>query len=86
MRCTYTYRLGHTDFACPDKRRKRPHSIQLWVSNATRMKFKKKGRLSFNCLPKYACKVIKPKNLKSKFGNKDISNIVQDQKEYSTKT
>ena len=42
------------------------------------MKCKKKGHLSFNCPPKYACKGIKPKNFKSKFGNKDTANVLQD--------
>lgn len=27
IRCKYRYELGHTDFACPDKRQKRPPSM-----------------------------------------------------------
>ena len=38
IRCKYCYRSGHKDFACPDKRQKRPPSTPTWVSNATCMK------------------------------------------------
>ena len=59
--------------------------MPTWVSNAICMKCKKKGHLSFNCPPKYTCKVIKPKTFKSKIGNKDTANIVQDIKGDSEK-
>ena len=43
IRCKYCYRTEHIDLVCPHKRRKKPLSVPLWVSNARCMKCKKKG-------------------------------------------
>ena len=40
VRCKYCYRTGHTDLACPDKKRKKPPSMPLWITNATCVKYK----------------------------------------------
>ena len=50
------------------------------------MKCKKKGRLSFNCPPKYACKVIKPKDYKYKTKNQESANKVKAQDDDKTKS
>ena len=86
IRCKYCYRTGHTDLSCPDKKRKRPPSMPLWVSGATCMKCKKKGHLSFNCPPKYACKVIKPKDYKYKSKNQESANKVEAQDDDKVKS
>ena len=65
IRCKYCHKLGHTDIECHSKAQRRPPSMPEWVSKAICSKCKKRGHLSFNCPPKYACKVIKEN--KSKF-------------------
>lgn len=55
-----------------------------WVSKAICSKCKKRGHLSFNCPPKYACKVIKvnksrPKNKLRNTNN--LKNLTKDQSE-----
>ena len=44
-----------------------------WVSRTTCLNCKKKGHLAFNCPPKYACKVIRPKQQKSKSINSKVT-------------
>ena len=46
--CKCCHRLGYSDLVYPDKRCKKPPSMPLWANNATCMKCKKKGDLSFN--------------------------------------
>ena len=58
----YCYRTGRTDANCRQKAMKRPPSMPEWVSKAQYNKCKKKGRLSFNCPPKYYNKPIKSKS------------------------
>ena len=80
IRCKYCYRVGHTDEECLDKKQKRPPSMPAWVTKTTCMNCKKKGHLAFNCPPKYACKVIRPKPQKSNNNNKKITaNNVRDE-------
>ena len=50
------------------------------------MKCKKKGHLSFNCPPKYACKVIKPKDHKYKSKNQESANKVEAQDDDKAKS
>ena len=52
----------------------------------TCMKCKKKGHLSFNCPPKYACKVIKPKDYKYKNKNQESANKVEAQDDDKAKS
>ena len=85
VRCKYCYRCGHTDEDCQDKKQKRPPSMPSWVSKTTCMNCKKKGHLAFNCPPKYACKVIRPKNQKSKKTTRTMANNVKDEPEQTCK-
>ena len=79
IRCKYCYRSGHTDEDCLDKKQKRPPSMPAWISKTTCMNCKKKGHLAFNCPPKYACKIIRPKAQKFKYNNKTTANNVKDE-------
>ena len=62
IRCKYCYNTGHLDTACPDKSRKKPPTVPLWISKLTCAKCKKKGHMAFNCPPKYDNKILKRKN------------------------
>ena len=49
------------------------------------MNYKKKGHLAFNCPPKYACKVIRPKTQKSKLTTRTMVNNMKDEPEQTFK-
>ena len=71
IRFKYCYRVGHTDAIYRDKEDKRPPSMPKWAKHTTCMKCKKKGLLTFNCPPKYNCKVRKTPMNKNKSYNKN---------------
>ena len=87
IRCKCCCRTRHTNSACPDKKRERPPSTPLWVSNAIYMKCKKKSLLSFNCPTKYAgTEVINPKESKYKMINRVSANKVEADESDTIKT
>jgi len=86
IRCRYCYRCGHTDETCMDRKQKRPPSMPSWVSKTTCLNCKKKGHLAFNCPPKYAYKIIRPKiqNFQNN-KNKTTANNVKDESNQTPK-
>ena len=77
VRCEYCYRYGHTDEEYLDKKQKQPPSTPSQVSKTTCMNCKKKGHLAFNCPPKYACKITRPKIQKSELTTRTTANNVR---------